>query len=344
MKSLPWISIVLVATQPLFGCSSDDSNSTGGAGTGGEAGAAAGGSSGSGTGGQDTGSGGKAGGAGGMGTGGAGTGGMASEDAGAKDIVDTAVAAGSFTKLAAALGTADLVAALKGAGPFTVFAPTDDAFVTFETDNPGVLAGLSKDALTEILKYHVVSGAAVESKDLKNGQVFVTLSGSPILIDTSSGVKVDDAKVTTADVVASNGVIHVIDHIILPPKDDIVATAVAAGTFTSLAQALTDADLVTTLQGPGPFTVFAPTDTAFGKLASVPTGQALKDVLLYHVVPGAIGSGDLVAGSVQTELAGKSLTVDLTSGVKIDGANVTTANILAKNGVIHVVDTVLVPQ
>ena len=93
----------------------------------------------------------------------------------------------------------------------------------------------------------------------------------------------------------------------------------------------------------GPFTVFAPTDDAFKKLSSVPTGDALKNVLLYHVVNGAIGSGDLKAGMVPTLLAGKSVTVDLSAGAKINDAKVTTANVLAKNGVIHVIDTVLVP-
>jgi uncharacterized surface protein with fasciclin (FAS1) repeats len=259
------------------------------------------------------------------------------------DIVDTAVAAGSFTKLAAALGEAGLVDALKGDGPFTVFAPTDDAFDAFEEENPGVLASLSKDELAGVLKYHVV-GARALAADLKDEQVLMTLAGSPVLVDTTGGVKVADAEVTAADVVASNGVIHVIDKIILPPADDIVATAGAAGNFTKLAEALTAAGLVETLQGPGPFTVFAPTDAAFAKLASVPSGDDLKNVLLYHVVSGAVGSGDLKAGMVSTLLEGKSVTVALTGGVKINDSNVTTANIITKNGVIHVVDTVLIPE
>jgi uncharacterized surface protein with fasciclin (FAS1) repeats len=135
----------------------------------------------------------------------------------------------------------------------------------------------------------------------------------------------------------------VIDKIILPPADDIVQTAIAAGMFTKLAGALTAAGLVETLKGEGPFTVFAPTDAAFGKLAAVPAGDDLKNVLLYHVVSGAVSSGDLSAVSVSTLLEGESLTVSLTGGVKINDAKVTTANIIAKNGVIHVVDTVLVP-
>jgi len=260
------------------------------------------------------------------------------------DIVDTAVAAGSFTELAKALTDAGLLSALKGAGPFTVFAPTDAAFSDFERENPGVLAGLSKEALKEILEYHVVSGPALASDSFENGQAFVTLSGAPLLVSTADGVKVNDADVTTADVLATNGVIHVIDHIMLPPQNDIVATAAAAGTFTALAGALTSADLVAALQGPGPFTVFAPTDAAFAKLAAVPSGDALKDVLLYHVASGALGSGDLKAGAVPTLLSGESLTIDLTNGVGVNDARVTTANILAKNGIIHVVDSVLVPQ
>ena len=343
MKYLPWMSVTLIVANGLLGCSDD---ATSDANDGGAAGTAA--SAGSGnvagktatTGGSATAAGSAAGGSAAGGR--AGAGGSAAAEP--KDIVDTAVAAGSFTQLADALGKAGLVEALKGKGPFTVFAPTDDAFDAFEQENPGILGKLSKAELGDVLKYHVVSGAAVASKDLKDDQVFVTLVGSPVLIDTTGGVKVADAEVTTADVVASNGVIHVIDKIILPPADDIVATAVAAGMFTKLAGALTAADLVKTLQGPGPFTVFAPTDAAFAKLAAVPTGDALKDVLLYHVVSGAVGSGDLKAGMVSTLLDGKSVTVKLTGGVTINDSKVTAANIIAKNGVIHVVDTVLVPE
>ncbi|MDF3066558.1 MAG: Fasciclin- protein [Polyangiaceae bacterium] len=349
MKHLLWMGVALIAAQSIIACGDDDDDGSPGtagrggtsatAGTSGEAGeSSSGGKSGGGTsstagksatGGEAPGSNGGAGGSG---------------ETAQKDIVETALAAGNFTKLAAALTAAGLVDALKGDGPFTVFAPDDDAFEAFEEANEGVLEGLSKAKLTEILKYHVVVGAAVKSTELKDEQIFVTLSGSPVLIDTTGGVKVKDGEVKTADIEASNGVIHVIDTIILPPEDDIVATAIAAGTFTQLADALTSADLVTALQGPGPFTVFAPTDDAFDKLAAVPTGDALKNVLLYHVVEGAVGSGDLTAGPVPTLLEDESVTIDLDDGVKVNESNVTSANIIAKNGVIHVVDTVLVPE
>jgi transforming growth factor-beta-induced protein len=342
---LSLMSILVAASFSVAACGDDD-----------DSGGATGGRS---TGGATSGSGGSTGGSstGGSSTGGStvSTGGKDSAEAGAggqgqsalKDIVDTAIAAGSFTKLAAALTAADLVTALKGEGPFTVFAPTDAAFADFETANPGVLGGLTKAELTAILTYHVIAGAAVKSGDLKDDQVVLTLNGSPALIDLTGGVKVGakaEANVTAADVLASNGVIHVIDQIILPPAKDIVETAVAAGSFTALAGALTSAKLVTTLQGEGPFTVFAPTDQAFAKLSAVPTGDALKDVLLYHVVSGAVGSGDLTAGTVPTLLTGKSVDVKLTGGVQINTSKVTTANIIAKNGVIHVIDTVLVPN
>jgi transforming growth factor-beta-induced protein len=377
-RNLSCLTLIVALAQATAGCGSDNKNAggTGGAAEEGTGGSSSGGSKSSGgstsggatsTGGTTASSGGAASGGvtssgGTTGNGGtAATGGATSSGGtaatggstnaggtggatGAQDIVDTAIAAGSFKKLAGALTTAGLVDALKGKGPFTVFAPNDDAFATFEKDNPGVLGNLTKDELTNILKYHVVSGAAVKSTDLKDGEVVTTLSGSPALVSTMNGVTIDDAKVIKADIVATNGVIHVIDHIILPPKDDLVATAVAAGSFKTLASALTSAGLVSALQAPGPFTVFAPTDDAFKKLSSVPTGDALKNVLLYHVVSGAIGSGDLKAGQVPTLLSGKSLTVDLTNGVKINDAKVTMANVLAKNGVIHVIDTVLVPK
>ncbi len=352
MRSLSLISMTLVVAQALVACSSDDGvapfgaagSSAAGSGASSAAGSATvGGAGNTGVGGASAGASGTAGTAGTAGA--AALGGAAGSGSTAlKDIVDTAVAAGGFTKLAEALTTAELITALKGPGPFTVFAPTDKAFADFETANPGALGKLTKEELTAVLQYHVVAGAAVESTQLKDDQVFKTLNGSPVLVDLTGGVKVGAASVTMADVKASNGVIHVIDKIILPPKDDIVATAIAAGMFSKLAGALTSANLVETLKGPGPFTVFAPTDAAFDKLGAAPQGDALKNVLLYHVVSGAVGSGDLTAGMVTTLLEGKSVTVALNGGVTINASKVTTANIIAKNGVIHVVDTVLVPQ
>jgi transforming growth factor-beta-induced protein len=178
-----------------------------------------------------------------------------------------------------------------------------------------------------------------------------TLNGARAAIDLTAGAMVAGSKVTTADVAASNGVIHVIDKIMMPPSKDIVGTAVAAGSFTKLAGALVATGLDKTLQGAGPFTVFAPTDDAFaafetknpGVLASLTTAQ-LSDILLYHVVSGWAGPADLKDGaSVNTALAGKSLKVSTTAGVKVNESKVTSANIVTTNGVIHVIDAILLP-
>jgi transforming growth factor-beta-induced protein len=346
MTYLRWITVLALAAAPLAACDENNDDTVDGDDSAGRGGsnAGSGGSS------ANAGSGGTAGSSGSpasAGSGGngstvdAGSGGDAGE--GRADVIDTAVAAGSFSQLAEALTAANLVDALQGDGPFTVFAPTDDAFDAFEEANPGVLASLTTQRLTEILTYHVLGGAAVTSSDLRDGLAAETLAGAPVLIDLSGDdPKINDATITTADIEASNGVIHVIDAILLPPEDDIVATAVAAGDFTALAGALTDANLVETLQGDGPFTVFAPTDAAFAELAAVPTGDALESVLLYHVVSGAIGSGNLRAGEVET-LSERSVTIALDDGVTVNDATVTTANILTRNGIIHVIDKVLIP-
>jgi uncharacterized surface protein with fasciclin (FAS1) repeats len=135
-----------------------------------------------------------------------------------KDIVDTAVAAGQFKTLATALGEAGLVDTLKGPGPFTVFAPTDDAFAKLPAGTvENLLKPENKDELTAILTYHVVPGRVMaaevvklnEAKTLNGKMLKVTVKGSTVMIN--------DAKVTTTDIVASNGVIHVIDTVVLPP-------------------------------------------------------------------------------------------------------------------------------
>lgn len=135
-------------------------------------------------------------------------------DGHSKDIVDTAVAAGSFTTLVAAVEAAGLVDTLKGDGPFTVFAPTDEAFAALpEGTVEGLLA--DPDALTAILTYHVVPGK-VMSTDLSNDMKAATVNGADVTIMTEGGVMVDGANVVSADIEASNGVIHVIDAVILP--------------------------------------------------------------------------------------------------------------------------------
>jgi uncharacterized surface protein with fasciclin (FAS1) repeats len=263
------------------------------------------------------------------------------------DIVETAVATAGFSTLAAAVEAAGLIAALQADGPFTVFAPTDEAFAALPA---GTLDALLADpaALAEVLLYHVVDGR-VFARDLDGVVSTETLAGFPVLFDLSDGAKVNSADITATDILTTNGVIHVIDEVLLPPTGDIVETAVAAG-FSTLATALTAANLVDALKAEGPFTVFAPTEEAF---AALPEGaldglladlDALTDVLLYHVVSGQIFSGNLADGATAETLQGQSVTVDLSDGVKIDNANVTVADIITKNGVIHVIDAVLLPE
>jgi uncharacterized surface protein with fasciclin (FAS1) repeats len=141
-----------------------------------------------------------------------------------KDIVDTAVDAKTFTTLVTAVKSAELVDALKGKGPFTVFAPTDEAFKKLEKANPGIIASLlkpeNKDKLTKILTYHVVKGEvkAADVMKLKNGTMVKTLNGATIKVSNSHGVKINDSKVTKTDIDCTNGVIHVIDTVLLPPQ------------------------------------------------------------------------------------------------------------------------------
>ena len=285
-----------------------------------------------------------------------------------KDIVDTAVAAGSFKTLAAALTAADLVSTLKGAGPFTVFAPTDAAFAKIpKADLDALLA--DKKKLVEVLTYHVVAGAVPASTVLTlDGKSAKTVNGAEVKIGVSGG-KVTlngNVNVTAVDVKASNGIIHVIDSVLLPPAaasvpsttaapalKDIVDTAVAAGSFKTLAAALTAADLVSTLKGAGPFTVFAPTDAAFAKIPKADLDALLADkkklveVLTYHVVAGAVPASTVLTldGKSAKTVNGAEVKIGVSGGkVTLNGnVNVTAVDVKASNGIIHVIDSVLLP-
>jgi len=269
------------------------------------------------------------------------------------DIVATAMAAGEFNTLCAAIKAAGLVEALQGPGPFTVFAPTDAAFAklpagTVET----LLKPENKAKLQALLKYHVVP-AKVLAADVRTMTV-ATLEGQNIDVVAASGkVTVDGANVTKTDIACSNGVIHVIDRVIMPSDQNLVQTAVAAGKFTTLARLLEQAELVGALQGEGPFTVFAPTDEAFAKLPKAtldslmtPAGKdTLASILKYHVIPGRVYSAAAAKGASVATLQGSKVTTKSAGGkVMIDGATVVAADIDASNGVIHVIDTVLMPK
>lgn len=270
------------------------------------------------------------------------------------DIVDTAIAAGNFKTLAKALQAAGLVDTLKGKGPFTVFAPTDEAFAklpagTLET----LLKPENKDKLVGILTYHVVPGSVLAADVVKLSGA-TTVNGQRVDIGSAGGkVTIDGANVVKTDIKASDGVIHVIDSVILPSDKDVIDTAVAAGKFNTLATALKAAGLVDTLKGKGPFTVFAPTDEAFAKLPKGTVEDLLKPenkakltaILTYHVVPGRVYASDVVKlKSAKTVQGGEAAIKVQGSSVTIDNAQVVSTDIDASNGVIHVIDSVILPK
>ena len=262
---------------------------------------------------------------------------------------------------------ADLAETLSGEGPFTVLAPTDDAFEALPAE---VLTGLLEDAenggdkLANILKLHVIGGAVLSSA-LTDGQVVESLNGSLSVAITDGVVTFTSGETTAtvamADLEASNGVIHVIDTVLLPAEEtapqNIVEIASGNENFSTLVAAVSAAGFVETLSGEGPFTVFAPLNSAFeaipeedlrALLDGAANGEtALAEILQLHVVSGAaVVSADLSDGQVVTTLNG-----DLTVNISDDGATLTTAggtvanvvdvDIEASNGVIHVIDTVL---
>jgi len=272
--------------------------------------------------------------------------------AASQTIVDVAVSDENFSTLVTAVTQADLADALSGEGPFTVFAPTNDAFSAVPAETLSMLLeDMWKPHLTAILLYHVVGGN-VPSSALTDGMMAETLLEGESLTITLNPVQVNGVDVVAADVPASNGVIHAIDQVLLPPfmSNDIVATAQANADFSTLVELVVAADLVEALQGSG-LTVFAPTNAAFealgeetlATLALPENKQMLSDILSYHVVPGVVTADQLQDGAmVATLLDGEELTVTLDAdGAQINDANVAMADILTSNGIIHVVDKVI---
>lgn len=285
------------------------------------------------------------------------------------------------------LDDTDLVGTLSGEGPFTVFAPTNDAFSAllgslegfdsledFDTDE-------EKELLVKILTYHVVAGVAAESGDLSDGQTIGTVQGEEVTISLEGGVFVqdateDDAEVIIPDVQASNGVVHVVNKVLIPQEvldalngeeeeeGTLVDLVVETEALSILEAAVIKAGLVETLNSEGPFTVFAPTDDAFVALLEL-LGEdytslddfdteeemsLLKNVLLYHVIPAEVFAADLAAGTVGTAFAGNDLEIIASGDSFVIGdatavnANITGTDFTASNGVAHTIDKVLLPQ
>ena len=278
-------------------------------------------------------------------------------DEGLNDIVGTADDAGVFETLLAAAEEAGLVDALKAEGPLTVFAPNDKAFEDFLNAMEMEASELLADPrLANVLKYHVVPGK-VMSSDLSDGmQAETLLSPQQITISIGEGAFLnDEIEVITPDVEASNGVIHIIDGVLMP--DDIVDTAIKADGFDTLVTAVVTADLVDALKGPGLFTVFAPNDQAFENLITERDDvdsvedllglEELESILLYHVVSEQVMAEDVLGlDGVEVEtLLEQKITISIENGdVIINDSNVIITDIQTLNGVIHVIDKVLLPE
>jgi len=267
-----------------------------------------------------------------------------------KTIVDIAVGDDRFETLVTALGVADLVETLQGEGPFTVFAPTNEAFAKLPAETLDALLH-DPDALREILLYHVVPGD-LRLDDVLGATALTTVQGDDITVDAAAGTLNGDTGLVEADIVASNGVIHAIDMVLLPPEPEpktIVDIAIEDGRFHTLVEALHAAHLVETLQGEGPFTVFAPTDEAFHRLPKALLKSlflfpsSLRAVLLYHVVPGDLASGDVLAAHTLETLQGASIDVSAHPPTLNDDIGFVELDIEASNGVLHVIDGVLIP-
>ena len=267
-------------------------------------------------------------------------------------IYDIVSNSADHTTLKTAIDACSLNGVLSGAGTLTLFAPTDAAFNLLPA---GTVAALLNDIpqLTNILKHHVV-GATVMSSMLSNNQVVTTLNGTTVTVTINSmGVFIDNAQVIVADIVADNGVVHVIDAVLIPspPSNSIYDIVSNSADHTTLKAAIDACSLNGVLSGAGTLTLFAPTDAAFNLLPAGTVAALLNDIpqltniLKHHVVGATVMSSMLSNNQVVTTLNGTTVTVTINSmGVFIDNAQVIVADIVADNGVVHVIDAVLIPS
>ena len=268
-----------------------------------------------------------------------------------------------FTILVEAINAAGLSDTLNGPGPYTVFAPTNDAFASLLAE-----LSLSKEALlankpllTAVLTYHVLP-AQVEKAAVPAGKAITTVQGGIFKVDAVGGsLVITDGRnrkstITATDIPASNGVVHVVDKVLLPADKTVVQTAVALPQFSILVEAVLAAQLDGALSGPGPLTVFAPTNDAFAALlaelgiskdALLADRALLTQVLTYHVIPARVLKAEVPVGVPVATLQGQTLTIDAALAITDQRgrkSNIVGTDVLASNGVIHVVDKVLLPQ
>lgn len=287
------------------------------------------------------------------------------------NIMDIAAADDRFDTLEAAIKAAGLADTLAAANnSFTVFAPTDAAFAALPAGTVESLLADPQGALTNVLLYHVISGAK-DSGAVLAADSLLTLQGTSLNVNLKNGLPyVNDSQIIITDIQAKNGIIHVIDAVLVPssspaasPAKDttqmdkaelltIAEIAIADGRFNTLVAALTAADLAGVFLAPGDYTVFAPTDDAF---AALPAGTvealladpkgALTTILLYHVVGDSLSRDQIATDDHIYTLAGRNLQVNRNGSTIIDisGAKLLITDIQASNGVIHVIDSVLLP-
>ena len=284
-----------------------------------------------------------------------------SDDEPQRNIVELAQNTPDLSILVEAVVAAGLAPTLS-TGTLTVFAPTNAAFAALLTE-----LGVTKEALlankpllTAVLTYHVL-GSKVMRADVPLGKAITPVSGGFFKIESNNGLKITDGRnrvstITSTDIQASNGVVHLVDKVLLPADKDIVATASALPDFSILVEAVVAAGLVSTLQGAGPFTVFAPTNAAFAALltelgvtkdALLANKTLLTQVLTYHVVPARVLKAEVPVNTAITTVQGQTFTIN--SSMVITDQNMRTSNIVAtdvftNNGVIHVVDKVILPK
>ena len=271
----------------------------------------------------------------------------------APDIVDTLAGLNRFQTLVSAVQAADLVDDLKSPGPFTVFAPTDEAFAALPPEVLNRLLGNTSE-LTALLTYHVVPGQLLAVDVLSQPSADTLLGQSVAFSANDSGAFVNNSLIVLTDLQTSNGVIHVIDTVLKPDFEALPKTLVellaSNPQFSTLVTAVDAAGLVPVLNGFGPFTIFAPTNRAFDKLppgtlqsllADIP---ALTEILTYHVLGGEFFAADVISLPGATTLLGQDLTFSVgPGGVFVDAAEVLVTDIVGFNGVLHAIDEVLIP-
>ena len=274
----------------------------------------------------------------------------------------------NFSVLETAIREAGLVDTLRGKGPFTLLAPTDAAFASLlaELNLTAEQLLADKALLTQVLTYHVLPRNLSERR-IGNGATPVTVQGQAVTFSVGASKRPDigvtDARGRKANVIdtnlfARNGVVHVIDKVILPQPKNVVQIAQGVNDFSILVEAVVAAGLVDTLSGTGPFTVFAPTNAAFAALlnelkvtkeALLADKVLLTKVLTYHVLPGRVLASDIKEGAQATTVQGETFTLSLMGGANITDArnrkaNIVATNVQASNGVIHVIDKVILPK